>query len=130
MIDVTKSAKVLLKSKGIEAGVRRLDSLEKKEGVIIRPLPYTTTGTHFDRTREISYLFQVVVKRRSELQAIGEISDIEGMLDGAYLSSLNGSYEGGACEVYTDPQELELNESGFSVYEVRFRVLITKRKES
>ena len=128
-IDVAKVAAVTLKGKGHDASVKRLDSLASKEGIAVRALPYTTTQRHYDGTKEISYLFQVIVKRRSEAKSLEEISDIADILDQTFLTSENGSYEGGYCEVYTDPSELELNESGFYVQEVRFRVQITTRKE-
>ena len=127
LVDV--AAKRLREAGYANVGVKRLAEL-KDGGIAVRRVPSTTTGTYFDGSRDVAYLFQVVVARESERQAIDECCGIAGMLPFLDLSSENGTYRLASVGVYTDPQELELTDSGMTVWECRFKAVITTNERN
>lgn len=126
MIDLVDRARDFLAAKGYEAHVKRLDSFTGKEGIVLRRVPSTVTGRYFDGTESVSCIYQVIVRRRSERQAMEECCDIAALLKDAWLGSGNGSYAFVGQEVYTEPQELALDEAGFFAWEVRLEASITR----
>jgi len=126
VIDLVDKAADYLRAKGYkDASVRRLESLIGREGIVVRRLPTIPTGTYQDRTRSLDYLYQVVVRRGSERQAMEECSDIAELLCNTTLMSGNGSYRMSAQDIYTEPQELPLEDTGFYAWEVRICASIT-----
>ncbi|MEG2934755.1 MAG: minor capsid protein [Gordonibacter sp.] len=126
-IDLVDVAAKRLREAGYkDADVKRLADVSDG-GIAVRRVPATTTGTYYDGTRNVSYLFQVAVARESERQAIDECCDIAELLTHADLASENGTYRLTSTEVYTDPQELELTDSGITVWECRFKAIITTK---
>lgn len=107
-----------------DAGVKRIADLSSG-GIAVRRLPATSTGSYYDGSREIAYLFQVVVARESERRAIDECCGIASMLPNLDLSSENGTYLLTSVSVYTEPQEIELSGNGNAVWECRFKALVT-----
>ncbi len=127
-IDIVDVASKRLKAKGYEGvGVKRLSDVSEKGGIAVRRIPSTTTGSYFDGARDVAYLFQVIVARESEVEAIDECCEIGDTLPTMDLASENGTYRITSVAVYTDPQELELSEGGFYVWEVRFKAIITTK---
>lgn len=128
MIDLIDRAKDLLAERGYDAHAKRLDSFTGKEGVVLRRVPSTVTERYLDRSESVSYLYQVVVRRRSERQAMEECCEIAELLADAWLDSGNGSYSFVGQEAYTQPQELALDEAGFYAWQARIeaRIEITR----
>ena len=124
MIDLADVVAKKLQAAGYtDAKTRKLDDL-KGGGIAVRRIPSTKTADYYTGQRQIAYLFQVVVARQSEAQAIDECDSIAALLPTLDLSSENGSYLFTSCEVYTETQELEY--PGFPyVYECRMRANIT-----
>lgn len=119
MIDLVEGVKALLVENGFDAHVKRLDAFTGKEGVCVRRLPSSAAAKYMNRKRCVGYLYQVVVRRRSEREAMEECEDIARILESARVESANGSYGFTSQEVYTEPQELEIDEAGFYAWHVR-----------
>ena len=116
------AAKRLREAGFADASTRKLAEL-KRGGIAVRRLPYTVIDSYFDGTRCLAYPIQVVVAREGELQAIDECCAIADLLPMADLRSENGTYRITSCEVYTEPQELEM-EGYPAVWECRLRAFI------
>ena len=129
-IDLADVAAKRLREAGYaDAGVKRLADVQEG-GIAVRRVPSATTGAYFDGSRNVAYLFQVVVARESERQAIDECCEIAGMLAHADLASENGTYRLTSAEVYSEPQELELTDSGMTVWECRIKASITTNERN
>jgi len=107
---------------------RRLNVSDKKEGIIVRPLPLTQTHRYFDGSFRADDLVSVMVKSFSEEEAATTCQSIVDTLSGAHIASNNGSYvmEPTGLEVYSFPQELELTDEKMFIYEARLSAPITK----
>lgn len=126
MLDVIDVAKEQLESKGYEGlSLKRLDRV--KEGIILRRIPGAVTDRYMDDSESSNYLFQVLVKREDERRAIDECEAIADYFRKAFLPSQNGSYEFVSCDVYTEPQELDLSDGGYYIWQTRIRVLIHRK---
>lgn len=123
-IDLVDEACSFIVSKGYDAKVRRLDSMTGKEGIVVRRVPSTVVGEYRDRSKSVAYLWQVIIRRRSEKRALEEADALCKLLDENPIQSGNGSYQIVAQEVYTLPQELALEDSGFYAQEFRIRSYI------
>ena len=119
MIDVVEQAKKLIEAEGYQnVTMRRLDAMTGREGIV---LPSTFEGRYQDRSRNLAYLWQVVVRTRSASEGQETAEALAMLLDAAQLPSGNKSYWFIAQEIYTPVQELELDESLFYAYEFRVR---------
>lgn len=122
MIDVVEQAKKLIEAEGYQnVTMRRLDAMTGREGIVLRKLPSTFEGRYQDRSRNLAYLWQVVVRTRSASEGQETAEALAMLLDAAQLPSGNKSYWFVAQEIYTPVQELELDESLFYAYEFRVR---------
>lgn len=129
MIDLLDAAEARIREAGHGTTYfRRLDSSAKREGIVIRRLPATVTGRYFDGRKDVRYYFQVIVKRRSEEQAMEECEAIADLLEAADLSSASGSYAITSCVVDSEPQELELNEANMHAWKTVLMASITTRE--
>lgn len=126
MIDLVDRAKEFLAEKGYEAHVKRLDQFTGKEGIVLRRVGGAVTGRYFDGGESVSCIYQVVVRRRSEREAMEQCCDIAELLKDAWLESENGSYSLVGQEAYTEPQELALDEAGFYAWEARIEASISR----
>lgn len=125
MIDVPEQAVKLIKAQGYEnVFLKRLDALTGREGIVVRRIPSTVTGYDYTRSKELAYLYQVIVRTRSPKEGMETAEELEKLLDGANLRSGNGSFFFVSQETYTPTQELELDESGFYAYEFRIKAVI------
>lgn len=123
--EIIKRAKSTLEAHGIKGVyLRRLDEMTGKEGLIIRLLPITRSDTHFDLSECLQVPYQVIARFRSDSEAFEMCSKAVEILEhcvfpieGAHLSDQ---------EVYTYPQELEVSESGFYVYEARLTAQVVR----
>lgn len=126
MIDLVYRASRFLAESGYEAHVKRLDEFTGREGIVLRRIPSAVTERYFDGGEAVSYVYQVIVRRRSERRAMEECCDIAELLKDAWLDSENGSYAFEGQEIYTEPQELALEETGFYAWETRIKASITR----
>lgn len=126
MIDLIDVAKDFLVYRGFDAYVKRLDQFTGREGIVVRRVPSRVTSRYFDGGEALSYIYQVIVRRRSGREAMETCCEIADLLKHAWLASRNGSYSFHGQEVYTGPQELELDEANFSAWEVRFEASISR----
>ena len=125
MVDLPEQAVAFLKAHGYkDVYLKRLDSMTGREGIIIRRLPSTVQGRSYSGARTLHYLYQVIVRSRSEREALEKAEDLANLLDLAPLQSKNGSFAMVQQEIYTPPQELTLSESGFYATEFRVRAEI------
>ena len=128
MVDLCERAADWLRYKGFkDVFVKRLDQFSGKEAIVIRPFPTTTVGRYFDRERDEQYIYQITVRRRSEQKAIEDCYAVAEALNEAYLPSTNGSYIFIDQEIYTEPQQQELEEANFYAWQVRIVAYITRK---
>lgn len=129
MIDVVDVAAERIRGAGYSGvAVQRLADVEAG-GIAVRRLPSATTSRYLDGPRAIAYVFQVVVVRESERQAINECYGIASTLPHLNLDSANGTYSMTSCDVYTEPQEIDI-EGKNSAWECRFRAIITTNERT
>lgn len=124
-IDVPDMAVEYLRGLGYaDTHLKRLDAMTGREGIVVRRIPSTVTAREYGKRQQVSYLYQVIVRNRSERRAMELADELCRALDTAEIESGNGSYEFVAQEVYTPPQELTLDEAGFFAHEFRIRAYI------
>lgn len=104
---------------GYKVSKKRFDQFTGKEGTYISLMPATITHRNFDRTRSIDQPFEIVVKRESEREAMEECEAIAYYLDDVIIPSANGSYQMVTTSIYTGPEEIDLQDSGFYACLVR-----------
>lgn len=122
MIDVTEQAKALFEGEGYKpVYLKPLDEMTGKEGIVIRKLPSTFDGRYQDRSRNLAYLWQVIVRTREPRKGQETAEALARLCDTAQLPSGNRSYWFVAQEIYTPVEELELSESLFYAYAFRVR---------
>ena len=127
MIDLIDRVADRIKANGF-AGVetKRLDSTTGREATVVRQLPHIPETTYTDRSTSIYFLYQVIVRRRSEKAAMEECWAIADLLKDERIDSDNNSYRFTGTEIYTYPQELMLEEAGFYAWETRIYALIER----
>lgn len=131
MIDLVDVAEKRIEEAGYgDTYFRRLDSAAKREGIVIRRLPATVTGRYYDGRKDVRYYVQIIIKRRSEEQAMDECEAIANLLEHSDLSSDNGSYTITSCIVDSEPQELELNEANMHAWKTVLAASITTNERS
>lgn len=130
MIDLHERAKAYLEDEGFEGiSLKRLDEFTGKEGTVIRSMPGTVIEEYYDGTLIVDQPYQVIVRRRSEADAMQECSDIAEALEGVTLASADQSYVPYGSDgqrVYTAPQELALDEANFYAWHVRMTARIER----
>lgn len=117
--DVAKVARDRLEAAGYrDAFVKRFDSFTGREAICVRQMQPTVTERYMDGTQEMEQPYEVIVRRRSAADARETCCAIAELLEDASLPSENGSYRFTSGRVYLEPQELELDESGFFAWSV------------
>ena len=128
MIDLHERVKTYLESKGFTGvSLKRLDSFTGKEGIVIRAMPKTLVESYYDGVRVYDQPYQIIVRRRSEAEAMETCASIADALEGVILQSANGSFVphgSSGQQVYTAPQELALEEANFYAWHVRMTARI------
>ena len=121
MIDLLEVAKSYLEGLGYEGvWLKRLDEFTGHEGIVLRRMPETVTDRYMDRSFASDYVWQAIVVRRSEREAIETCEELARALRFAPLDSINGSYRLVENDVYTAPQEMAADEEGFFSWQVQF----------
>ena len=127
MIDVCQVMRsTLLGHSYTDVYLKRLDQLTGKEGIVVRPVYPPVSRRYLDRSWTSEYIVNVMCRYFDEERAMNTCWEIENLLDGYPLPSANGSYTWTATEVYTEPQELALDEAGMFVWSVQFSVIIER----
>lgn len=126
-VDVCEAVAAKLKETGY-AGVllKRMDEMTGREGIVVRLAGSRVVNAHFDRTYTVRVIVNVMCCYYAEAEAMTSANDIRDTVDGAALPSINGSYRWTATEVYTEPQEITLDEAGRYVWNVQFAVTIER----
>lgn len=109
-----------LEAEGFPCVKKRLDEFTGREGNLVRLMQATVEHRNFDRTRDVRQPFQVLVVRESEREAMEVCERIAEVLDDVQIVSGNGSYIAINTELYNGPSEMELDERGLYVWQVRF----------
>ena len=126
MVDLVEVAKRRIEQLGY-TGVylKRFDSFTGKEAICVRPVQPTVLSTYMDGTQEVMQPYQVIVRRRSEAEAMTVCCDIAEKMDAEVLHSENGSYDFNYPTVYVNPAELQLEEENFYAWVVTMAAHIT-----
>lgn len=109
-----------LKEEGFPCSKKRFDSFTGKQGTYLYLKPATASIRYMSGQKDIDQPYAVVVKRRSEQEAMEICQEIEDCLDMAIIDSANGSYRMVANSVYVGSQEIDLLDEGFYAWEVSF----------
>lgn len=116
-----------LAEEGFRVSKKRFDAFTGKEGSYIYLMPATTAIRYMDGRKDIDQPYTVVVKRRSEQEAMEECQDIEQALDMAVIDSKNGSYRMVVNTVYVGSQEVDLDDANFYAWQASFIAEIVRR---
>ena len=127
MVDLTERAAAAIRKLGWDGVyLKRFDTFTGKEAICVRPVQATVEASYMDGTREMLVPYQIIVRRRSEAEAMRACCDIAEDLEGLYIPSANGSYEFVCGLVYADPAELRLeNETNFYAWACTMAARIT-----
>lgn len=125
-MDVCESIQTSLFVIGIEASLQRLDSFTGQEGVVIRRVIPEVSQRYMDGTRTVGFIAHIIVRNRSERRAMDLCEQIADYLQDRPLPSLDGSYKWTATNIYTEPQELALDEENFYAWDTRIEVVIER----
>lgn len=125
-MDVCESIKAALAERGWVANLKRLDPFTGDEGIIVRRGLPESAGRYMDASRSVNFIARIFVRYRSERTAMETCDAIADYLIDRPLPSLDGSYLWSATEIYTEPQELVLDDGGFYVWETSVAVTIER----
>lgn len=125
-VDVTEAMRKVLEDEGYTVSLKRFDTFTGKEGIILRRVLPTRATKYMDTTRSYNFIVHVIVRRRSEAQAMDECCAIADLLEDCPIPSLNGSYTWTATDVYTEPEEMVLDEENFYAWNTRIDVRIER----
>jgi hypothetical protein len=103
-----------------DASKRRLDGLTGAEGVVVRFMIDTPVVAYMDGSAICQTVYQVVCRNRSEAAAMENCAKAAALLDGVDLGGLVSH------TVYSEPQELGLEERGFHAWECRMAAQVYK----
>lgn len=121
MTDLLEVAKSYLEGLGYQGvWLKRLDEFTGPEGIVLRRMPETVTDRYMDRSQASDMVWQAIVVRRSEREAMETCEDLARVLRFAPLDSKNGSYMLVENDVYTQPQEMVADDEGFFAWQVQF----------
>lgn len=104
---------------------RRLSHIDKREGIVVRPMPARSAVEYIDGTREVEQGVRVICKRREAIRAMTAADDALDILDGLRLD-VGGTEVTVTCSG-DRAFELELNDSDYTVWEARATALYTIR---
>ncbi len=129
MIDlfaITRAARERLAEEGLGgAYTKRLDALTGKEGTVVRLVSSMVVDSHYDLGTCLDVTYQVVCRRLSEAEAMADCTAAATALQHHAHPIAGGQVVD--QEIYTPPQELELNESGYYAYETRLIAHVAQR---
>lgn len=125
-VDVRESLKKILETQGYTVSLKRLDSFTGKEGIVLRQVMPQRTEKYLDTSRSYDYIVHVVVRNRSEKTAMDTCCDIADLVEDLPINSLNGSYVWTGTDIYTEPEEMVLDEDNFYAWNTRIRVRIER----
>ena len=126
MIDeLLRNVLAAVRSYGYEdAYVKRFDVFTGREAVCIRPVQPSVLNVYMDGTRTVRQTYQVIVRRRSEEEAMRACCDIAERLEAERLDSATGRYRFAGGAVAGDPAELELDEANMYAWACTMAAII------
>ena len=121
-MDVCEATKKVLSLNGWDAELKRLDQFTGHEGICLRRVVPETARSYMDVTRTVLAQVVVYVVNRSERTAMETCDAIAAYLSDRPVPSLDGSYRWTATRIYTEPQELVLDDGGFYTWVTRVEI--------
>lgn len=120
-IDLPIAARDAIRAWGFaDAECRRLDTMTGESGIVVRHIGTTVSSAYYNGDRTLRYVYQVVSRRTSAAQAMEEVATIAYMMEHMPLNSSNGSFRCIDQEIYTEPHEIAVDDSGYHVWAVGF----------
>lgn len=124
--DIVEAAAAALEAAGLSPVSRgRLSAVDGREGIVVRVTPSVVRAEYIDGSRDLSATVTAYSSRRGQFDAMRDVEAAAEALWGATLDaggdpvSLSPDGDG--------PQETELSESGWHVWQVRARADWTER---
>lgn len=100
--------------------------------IAIRPVPSTPPIRYLEKSKIITYQFQVLTKHSHTGIAYNTLEEINSLLDilelGA-IKSANGSFVFNKCEVYTSPNFVEKTTKGEMIFTALYQAELYIKKE-
>ena len=127
MREMLEAVKAALASAGYEACTKRLDAATGYDGAVVRWLGYTRTDAYDDGGECGNAVVQVVRRSESERAAMDDSDAMARLLEGEPIADGAG-YRVVGFEIYTWPQEMELDESGYYAWEFRMQYHIERAR--
>lgn len=124
--EIVEAAAFALESAGIKPVYRgRLSSIDKASGVVVRVTPSVVRNEYIDGSRDLSATLTVYSSRRTQADAMSDVEDAEEILWGS-------TFDIGGMPVVLlpdgdGPQETELTDAGWHVWQLRSRADWTDR---
>lgn len=127
-IDLVYRVRDFLQAEGYDVSTKRLDALTGKEGNVLRHIQFARTAEYYDGTVEGDVVFQLICRSHEEMKAAQDCCDMAEDIEGMTVTTNNGSFvmDSGGIEIYTEPQELRLDEANMYAWEARFKAHIEK----
>lgn len=119
MLDVVGAA---LEAAGYDPCFKRLDEFTGPEGVVVRQMIPTVLSTDMCGTKDVLAPYVVLVRSRSELNAMETCWGIAELLGAADLPSRDGSYRFTASVVQSEPASVALEEDDIHGWAVTMAV--------
>ena len=127
MRGMLEAAKALLAEAGFEACTKRLEATTGYEGTVVRWLGYTRTERYADGGECGNAVVQLIRRGTSE-RAVMDDSEAQARLFDAEPMPEGEGYRLVGQEIYTWPQELELDESGYYAWECKIQFHIERAR--
>lgn len=125
--DFIERIQEILDSKGYRCVMGRIDTLKGKEGICVYEINRRLISSDYGGENTYSLIYQVVVRSRDPDTAESECWNIAELLQTADIRSSDNSFSFNFQEVYTSPQELELRDTLYYTWQVRFNAEIRQK---
>lgn len=127
--EILRAVTKALRAEGIGAQVMRLSALSKREGCVVRPQPARVVTQYISGDAEVEQQVRAICKRRSAERAMADAEACAGAMDGMVVVGERGDRAILSCDgdAY---QELELNESDFTIWEARATARYMRRSDA
>lgn len=100
--------------------------------IAIRPTPSTPPTRYLEKSKIITYQFQILTKHSTGIMAYNTLQEINSLLDGlenGAITSNNGSFIFNKCEVYTSPNFVEKSTGGEMIFTALHQAELYIKKE-
>lgn len=100
--------------------------------IAIRPTPSTPPTRYLEKSKVVTYQFQILTKHSTGITAYNELEEINKLLDDLgpmTIKSNNGSFVFNKCEVYTSPNFVEKSTGGEMIFTALYQAELYIKKE-